>query len=395
MVFEGAIYILMFSVLLCALLQGLESARTRRAGPLLWTAAAVVLGLGLAGVKLFPMLDFMARNQRTFVVHHAKGFNPLGMTGFHLLYDAFLFSSYSTHLPFEDGAYLGVVPAALAVVGAVVSARRRWPWIATGAAFIVVAMGDGGVPGLWSELRHLPVLQQTIFPQRYLLGALLPVGLAAAEGIDWLRRRAGRLGAVIAIVGVVVTFADLTVNNVGVYAGMFTAVPPPLTWSGPLRGQVHSASDYDMLGPYRAGFGVLNAHPYLPHMRPQALALDDPTYRGELVATGGTATLASWTPNVVRVRVAAPAGAVRVVLNQNAAPGWEVEGAGSALDLDSARLAFTATSDGVVTLRYRPPFLLVGLASSAVALIACAGLAVGRRGRPAAPDAAPNHRSAR
>ncbi len=380
MVFEGAIYILLFSVLLCLGIQGFESLRFRSGGPVLWACATIALGLGLAAVKLLPMLAFMAQHPRTFVRVHAGGFNPLPMTGLEIFYDAFLFPRYNAALPFEDGAYLGAIPVALAVLGVFVSARRRWPWYAAGALFAIVAMGDHGVPGLWSWLKTLPIFRQTIFPQRYLFGALLPVMLASAEGLDWLRRRVGRLGAAVSTVAVVLALADLTVNNFPVYRGMFTAATPARSsGAGPLRGQVRSKSEYAMLGPYRAGFGVLNAHPYLPHPTPEALAVDDPAYRGELVATAGTASLISWTPNVVRIAVTAPAGAARIVLNQNAAPGWRASGARAALDPAARVLTFTARADGTVTLRYRPPLLLAGMGVSAAALGVAALLALRRR----------------
>jgi len=359
----------------CLCLSALESVRLRQYGPILGGAAAITLGLALAAVKLHPMLAFMAQHERTFVVHHAKGFNPLAMSGWKLFYDAFLFPGYNTRLPFEDGAYLGVIPVALAVLGVFVGARRRWPWYVTGGVFMLVAMGDRGVPGLWSSLKHLPVLQQTIFPQRYLFGALLPMMVAAAEGLGWLDRRFGRSGRILSLALVALTLADLTAHNFTVYRDMFGTVPPAVSWTGPLRGQARAPSEYEMLGLYRAGFGILNAHPYLPHPAPHALAHDDPAYRGELFAAGGTVSLVSWTPNVVRVQVEPTSGPTHVVLNQNASAGWHADGAQSAVDPGSLTLAFNAAANGVVTVRYRPPLFRAGLAVTIATLVACVVLA--------------------
>lgn len=92
--------------------------------------------------------------------------------------------------------YLGLIPLALTIAAIAARDRRRetWPWVVSGAMFLILSMGPALRAGgaLYENIR-LPAallqripLFQIVRPHYYFLGLLLPLGVLSAIGLDRL-----------------------------------------------------------------------------------------------------------------------------------------------------------------------------------------------------------------
>jgi len=116
-----------------------------------------------------------------------------------------------------------------------------------------------------------------------------------------------------------------------------------------------------------------------------AYADNDPDYRGEayVVERAASATVASFTPDEVVVRVEGARPGDHLVLNQNWDPGWTADGV-PAIALHDAVTAVLSRASQPVVFRYRPRTLWAGLIACALTLGAIAASVLwSRRDRPA------------
>jgi hypothetical protein len=100
---------------------------------------------------------------------------------------------------------------------------------------------------------------------------------------------------------------------------------------------------------------------------------DDPEYRGEAYVAegGGAASVVSWTPNDVEVRVEGARPGDHVVVNQNWDPGWSADGTPAVAYRDAVASVLSAPVQ-TVHFRYWPrPFgwglALLGITAGSVA----------------------------
>ncbi len=122
---------------------------------------------------------------------------------------------------------------------------------------------------------------------------------------------------------------------------------------------------------------------WLEDPAPGLRAVGSQGYRGEVWRTDGGAVQAELTPGRVEVVLAGPA---RVVVNQNAFRGWEVDG--RAADAEDGLLA-ADLSAGVHTFRYRPPGFVPGALISGLALVIWGVLVRNRARGPGASGSGP------
>jgi hypothetical protein len=106
-------------------------------------------------------------------------------------------------------------------------------------------------------------------------------------------------------------------------------------------------------------------------------------YHGEAyVEEGhGTASITSWSPSAVEVRVEGARAGDHVVLNQNWDAGWHVDGA-TATNRSNTIAGTMPGPSGTVRFVYRPPFLWLGLLFFAATSGALAYAARVRRSGP-------------
>ena len=92
----------------------------------------------------------------------------------------------------------------------------------------------------------------------------------------------------------------------------------------------------------------------------------DPEYRGEayVAERNAPASIVSWTPNAVDVRVEGASAGDHVVLNQNWDAGWSADGARAVAYKDAVAAVATSASQ-TIHFRYAPRTLWWGVVLSA------------------------------
>jgi hypothetical protein len=109
----------------------------------------------------------------------------------------------------------------------------------------------------------------------------------------------------------------------------------------------------------------------------------DPEYRGEayVAERNAPASVVSWTPNAVEVRVEGASPGDHIVLNQNWDGGWTANGAPAVAYKDAVATVATSANQTVL-FRYAPRSLGWGVALTALTMAAIAFMLT-RRPRPA------------
>src|SRR5262249_4954390 len=125
-------------------------------------------------------------------------------------------------------------------------------------------------------------------------------------------------------------------------------------WAGPMY--------LAMLG----NTGVINCYGPPPFDRKGARPVGAPDYHGEVWIKGrGSARIASWTPNQATAEVRGPEPGSILVYNMNFDEGCRSD-AGPVVSQDNAIAAPLVRESARVPLRYRPPYLGLGLAVAAI-----------------------------
>ncbi len=193
--------------------------RERRA---LW--APLLIAICVAGVLLAPPAMLLLRNQQAEATHavlvrdEAEDTAQTDLLGFITPPEGnWLVGEYTRPLfdrYYRDNGdrvyptYLGLVPAILALLGALRLRRKAWPWLTMLALLIALSLGAdlrvGGrflrqIPTLYDLVHPLVVFRLIRFPMRYAMFVALPLASLAAYGIAtvhaWLRPRRAWLAA--------------------------------------------------------------------------------------------------------------------------------------------------------------------------------------------------------
>lgn len=387
----GGTFVL-YTGLLCACIavtRAIQLRRLRCLGSLLLVG---VLAGGLAAPKLLPGLAVESRYPRTVPMFGYRE-APLevvapatkSLSHFELWRRVFADRSQAQMLRdsifwTEYGAYVGWLGLGLGVLGCVAAARRFPDLLAVPVLFLIVAEGSRAPVSLWGLLTSLPILRNLNHPPRFVVLVLfclaLGAGLAVALAMQVLQRwsasrQADRpeglpesLPPLIASGVAVVMLADLLLVHFPVWRLAFSVGAT----SSELRVPFYQTfAEEFMLPPLLANRGVIQAYDH--NGRPRcAVAAESPLYRGEgyLESGKGHVQWERFSGRVLRLTYDTPV-ADRLVINQNAADGWQLTEGRAELEPRNGLLAVDVPAgSGQVELRYHAP----GLAAGAVFLVA-------------------------
>jgi hypothetical protein len=200
-----SLYMALYAALLTAFWVLWKLVGMRRGGlvPLLYLAGALALALAIVGpVLLAPMAreagqeTYMQRSLADAAQGSAAPADALLPPATHPLRALLTLPS-----PGSLGAFLGFVPLALALGGAIVRPRRAAFWLALALMAWLFSLGPS-LP-FYRALYLLPPVQAARYPDRFAIVMILGVAVAAAIGADALLSRLGgasrRAGAAIVI----------------------------------------------------------------------------------------------------------------------------------------------------------------------------------------------------
>ncbi len=396
--------------------------REHRAWPVLRLLVTIgLLTFGLGAIKFLPAMEFMGAYPRTSDMSTGFSLDSLrhGLFGrdqtLHAM-DALRRGSGFLHGVSqgmnETGAYIGILPFILFLVGAVSELRRRRiALLLCFLFFLWLSFGVRAPLSAWNALHELPVFSITRVAERFRFLFLLVLALVTAGGLDaitarirqrWARPWPARIlpAALVALVGL-----DLMVVVSPLLSQAFTISPLAIP-AAPGRAFAQTASHYSIgrhgwataeddtlslawSSHYPAllsNLGIILGNEDTPVPK-EAIAIDAPDYPGELFlhGTAGDATYTHWSPNRLTIRVRA-ATAGDVVVNQNYYPGWRAAGSPTPIvrPLDSLLSVPIPAGESTVTLYYRPTSVVLGAAISLLTVLLGAWW-LWRAGRTAAP----------
>lgn len=336
--------------------------------------AMVALSLGLCGLRLVPLVEFILQYPRVVWDQDALLFRELWEI-YAVRHTARAFGVHRWVWP-EYGNYVGVLGIAAVGFGGVTAgicrASRRLVWPVVVSAVLFVALQMGNHPGFpWTYVRKLPVFENLRVPSRF----TTLVGLFAAPLFGWAAsvfvasaRRGSWRVRVPSVAGVLLLLVSLG-NQIEFNRRQWHQAfgrPPPRDVPSPSFHQV-SGNSARMYAYPRVNRGSLSCFEESPVPKSKLLSGTRETEEWLLHSGGGSAVRRGWSPNriTVDVRLTEPN---TLLINQNYASGWR-SSAGQVISHQGLLGVELPAGTHLVTLSYRPRSFLWGLAVSALALL--------------------------
>jgi hypothetical protein len=196
-------------------------AGARLQAPLLQLAAMHLLTLAIVGpVLLLPMAREAGTNSYMLPGVEATARGSAAPADIVLPPDMHpLHTALGLPQPFKASVFLGYIPLALAVYGAVARPAQAWRWLVL--ALLAWALSLGPALPLYRLLSALPLLQTSRYPDRFALLTLLAVALLAALGAQALL---GRLAERVRLPATALLLGLLLFE---LYPGPIPLTPPP------------------------------------------------------------------------------------------------------------------------------------------------------------------------
>ena len=378
-------------------------ARARRADAPPWYAPARSLlvmglvGLGLAAVRVLPMLAVIGGHPRT--VPGVETMDPAVA-----LYTLVLPHLVAGEYPAAGGAYVGTAVAALAVYGVLWLDRAATRALVVAGIFAFLAMGAIVPWAPWRLLHAAPLFSQLRNPDRIIFIACLFIAIAGARGLTLaedvlvvqVRRLLARppfrrvlsrwpafaLGTVGAIVALFIGYraAIQVVNDDIVPAGSLYGMDPVRRYDDAFRQARGNRWDQQVWAP--ANRGSLACFE-------ETEFFQSPKLRGDLAAeefaapgSDADVTRIAWSPHRIELHVVARSAST-ILVNQNWSKAWRTN-IGTIASEDGLLAIRVPAGDHDLVVRYRDPRAITGAfisVATVIALLAIAFLSLRVRAR--------------
>ncbi len=403
--FQGGTYNFFLTLLFMGTYSGVELVSRQR--PLKKTVAifaTIVCGAILLGaVRFFPSIEFTLQYPRHIKIYSGFSLESLlyGLLG----RDQTLASIVSqsrvngflhgfTHDMDENGMYIGILPFMLFVVGLGGKFKRYAALTSCLFIFLWLGFGNRAEPvSLWALLNELPPFSFMRTAERFRFLIMICVALFSGIGLqtimDLLVRRFNhpKWPNLFAATVVIVILGDLFWINSPILKDAFSIPPLKTPYSQsfiqiggfpaygrngiepPKDGYVLFQSLGSLYPAYLSNAGSVYALESVPAPA-KAIIFTSPDYRGEvfLEGVGGEVSYELWTPNRLKVNVAAQEEGY-VVINQNYYKGWRAKG-GLTVEEVNGLLAVKVTPQiKTVELYYLPLSFVVGAMTSMASLL--------------------------
>jgi hypothetical protein len=361
----GGTYSAPMTGLFCAYEVALAAWRSRRSPAGLarvagMTALAALLTLGLAALRLWPVMETLARAPR---VLGGKPGTPLDQILAALVEPVRVRAG---NIADRRMYFVGVVAAPALLAG--LPRRRIWPLVVMGGLALWAATGYATGWSPFVGLKRLPVFSALRYPERYLILVALVLAMVSAVGVRTLealaRRRRWWAIPLVAVAAALVANTVSLVSDHHVVAGKRLLAPAAPTLDREFhqaRGNRWAVSYYPAMS--RGSISCMDAYPV-----PESAKL-----RGDLAAeeylagpAAGTVARRHWSPLRIdlAVELARPA---RLYVNQNYHPGWRAS-VGQVADDDGLLAVDLPAGRHDLRLRFVPRSAVGGAAVSLAAL---------------------------
>lgn len=383
MSFAGSVDVLSISLVLLVAHAFWDTIHQRKLGPVMRLVCILVLSFLIGAVKLLPMAEFAMRNARVVPVSGGVGVPMLARMLFlvrqPLSPDALReLGQVEVERWHEYGAYVGILPLGLFVLGCGVQFRRQLPTLITALIIVLILMGDRSPVDLWKVLHSLPFYRALQVPSRYASALVLLISIFAGIGLSFLEGSLGRRKGdkLITLFVLLAILGDLAVTNGVIFKTTFRTAPLAVEENPVFRQRFRKTnlhgedvSKSSMYPIFLENSGIIEGYEVVNVKKGSVYIEGEPQYRGEAYLLGeGICSITYFSPNKIMVEAQAEADDI-LVLNQNYHNGWRVKGsgkAGSHSGLISTRI--TAGSHRVI-FYYLPGTFLIGLLVSGVTIV--------------------------
>jgi hypothetical protein len=349
----------------------------------------------LCAVKLLPMLEFLRQfprhiydNTGTPWAIVAKIFLYRGHIEYDLFFQEQIQETLGIHyLWHEYGAYMGLIPLGLALLGMIKMFKTKWPLVLSGIIFLFIAMGRHAPVNCWQILHCFPFWDSQKVPSRYILGFLFVGSIMAGFAFHSLERwmmnlakNKNRLLNYVPTIILLIVFTDLYLVNHPIFENAFSVKPLVVSREDSFvqrfrkeilfRDWKSRSSIYPI---FLSNSGILDAYEVVQIEKKGVRALWEEGYRGEAFLLGGAgqADVVSFSPNTVRIKTSAE-NPDKLVMNQNYYTGWNVRKNGRSYPAEPYDgMVSTPIPAGAsdIEFYYLPQSFLIGLTVSLVSIV--------------------------
>jgi len=186
MIFSG-VYIFCLFVVFLSVFAFFKALETRKIIPIKMLGLILIGTFLLCSIKLLPVLEFLNEFPRVFEKHHTNSTSLVKMP-------EYLFSRNQAQLNWitngfhEYGAYIGIIPFLLYLVGMFKSFKKQWPLIITGLILFIVVLGVTCPINLWGFLKNFSPYSSLTTPSRNIFCVIFSVALVAGFGFSYIEK---------------------------------------------------------------------------------------------------------------------------------------------------------------------------------------------------------------
>lgn len=351
-----------------------------------------ILTFLLGAIKFIPEIEFLLKNPHTT--------DDISMNSIWNLYDIFLSRNQlhgSQHFSAEEienfikknnleeseveiwgwweyGAYVGVLPLLLYILGLFVNWRKNKSLIIVSIIFLIISLGYGSPINIWKFLRLLPIFKSLHVPSRFILIFLFCLSILSGMTLSKFEQKNEFKVFKKCFVPLIllIILLDLYLVVSPIVKDAFVIEPKKIEKSNfyqTYRGIPYSNLTYSSMYPtLLENKGSITCRDVL-NLGRNARGAEDPDYRGEvyLLNGNGDAEITYFSPNIVKVKINLTKEDL-LILNQNYDKGWKSK----THDVESHNnLLSTKVSpkDEQITFYYLPNSFLIGLVITSLTLI--------------------------
>lgn len=338
----------------------------------------------LTGIKTLPMTEFFI--DHPYLKDNPQGVNP--RTLFIMLFQKVQYyspdSGYFLKIPYDwchCGAYIGIMPFLLFILGVILCFRSEWPLILSGLFLLLISMAKQSPVNLWKIVHAIPGFSSLHSPPRFILGFIFTVSLISGIGLSKLENVLNKNSLMKLCIPIITIFIliDLITTNSYLLKEAFTLIPQKIERSQFFYQEVSSLNyleqDSDIYPRFLSNKGTLNAEEVdnIYPVRRNIKSYSDRDYRGEayLLNGHGKAEIKYFSPNRIIIETNVLQSDF-LLLNQNYYKGWRIREAGriySAMNLKGLIATNIFPIRKKVEFFYLPNSFILGCITSLLTLL--------------------------